>query len=187
MITRNRVVHGIAVLMFVAVASFVSAEIKPIEVTSLDGKRLTVGRGGELPELVMVLATRCPVSNAYNSRMAAIAKEYEGKVKVVGVNPNETEDNAEVIRHAKENGLNFPVYRDPGLKLTEMWKLRVTPEVFLFDKAGKLYYSGRIDDSQEESKIKSQDLRNALDRLLSGKAAIVSETKPFGCSIKRMK
>ena len=64
--------------------------------------------------------------------------------------------------------------------------MRVTPEVYLFDKDGKLFYRGRIDDNQDADKVKSQDLRTAIDMLLAGKTIAVSVTRPFGCSVKRI-
>lgn len=162
------------------------AEIKPMVVKSIDGKEIAVGKNGDKPELVFILATRCPVSNAYNERMASTLKEYGDRVHIVGVNPNETESNEEVIKHASNHGLTFPIYRDPGMKLTDSWGVRVTPEAYLFDKSGKLVYRGRIDDNQDASQVKSFDLRSALEKHLSGKPVPANETRPFGCSIKRV-
>jgi hypothetical protein len=34
--------------------------------------------------------------------------------------------------------------------------------------------------------VKSQDLRRALDAVLAGQAVPVTETKAFGCTIKRV-
>ena len=42
---------------------------------------------------------------------------------------------------------------------------------------------GRIDDSEREAYVKTQDLRQALDAVLAGKSP-VAQTKAFGCSIK---
>ncbi len=169
---------------FIALSAF--AEIGPQSVTTLNGKSVTIGGAGDKPTLVFILATRCPVSNAYNDRMESIDTTYAERMTIVGVNPNETESNAEVASHAKENGLTFPIYRDPAFTLSDAWKVKVTPQAFLFDNSGKLYYSGRIDDNQEEAKVKSQDLRDSIERLLAGKPSINSESHPFGCSIKRL-
>jgi hypothetical protein len=60
-----------------------------------------------------------------------------------------------------------------------------TPHVFIFDKARKLRYQGRIDDVEKPTKTpNSLDTRNALDALLSKKAVPVETTKVFGCSVK---
>jgi thiol-disulfide isomerase/thioredoxin len=58
-----------------------------------------------------------------------------------------------------------------------------TPHVFIFDRARKLRYNGRIDDA-EVKKVKSHDARNAIDALLAGRPVPVEKTRVFGCSTK---
>jgi thiol-disulfide isomerase/thioredoxin len=58
--------------------------------------------------------------------------------------------------------------------------------VFIFDQERKLRYEGRIDNSQREPLVKTQDARNAIDALLAGKAVLVDHTGVFGCSTKWM-
>ncbi|MCX7835780.1 MAG: redoxin domain-containing protein [bacterium] len=166
--------------------SLALAEIKPVIVRSLDGKEVLVGDKNDKPQLIFILATRCPVSNAYNQRMEAIAQDYKDQLIIVGVNPNETESDEEVKNHSVTNQFSFPIYRDPEFKLVNSWKVKVTPEVFLIDTNGKLIYRGRIDDNQEVDKVKSNDLRNAIEKLIHGKAVNGIETRPFGCTIKRI-
>jgi peroxiredoxin len=136
---------------------------------------------------VIFIATKCPVSNAYNGRMAALAKEYAAKgIAVVGVNSNATEPASEVVEHAKKNGLDFPILKDPGNKVADAWGATRTPEVFLLDPKGVVLYHGRIDENQDDPKsVQSPDLRNALDAVLAGRPVPKAETKAFGCTIKR--
>src|SRR6185436_1932144 len=53
-----------------------------------------------------------------------------------------------------------------------------------FDKARKLRFEGRIDESERESLATKHDTRNALDALVAGKEPPVTSTRVFGCSIK---
>ncbi|MEZ4690518.1 MAG: hypothetical protein R3A12_10180 [Ignavibacteria bacterium] len=46
-------------------------------------------------------------------------------------------------------------------------------------------YHGRIDDNKNASEVTSNDLQNAINDFLAGNAIAVSETKAFGCSIKK--
>ena len=139
------------------------------------------------PVLVLFIATQCPVSNAYNERMATIGREYGKKgVTVVGVNSNRQESADEVAQHARTHGFSFPVLKDPKNVQADVFAAKVTPEAFLFDAKGKLAYHGRIDDNREGNAIKSPDLTQALDAVLSGKPAPTPETKAFGCTIKRV-
>jgi len=137
---------------------------------------------------VVFVATKCPVSNAYNTRMAALGKEYAAKgIPLVGINSNKTEPAAEVKEHAEKHGFTFPVLKDEGNKVADAYGASHTPEVFVVDPKGNLIYHGRIDESQDDPKnVKSPDLRNALDAVLAGKPVPAAQTKAFGCSIKRV-
>jgi len=149
----------------------------PVKYSSLKGD-ITV---------VTFVATKCPISNDYNTRMNALYKDYSGKgVKFVFINSNSTEPAAEVEQHAKAN-FSFTVYKDPDNIVADMFGAQVTPEVFVFDKDGILRYHGAIDDSRNESKVTTKSLRAALDAMLSGQAVTTAQTKAFGCTIKRTK
>ena len=137
--------------------------------------------------VVMFIATKCPYSNAYNDRMRQMAEDYAKKdVLFVGVNSNKTEPAEEVLAHAKEHRFGFPLMKDPGNKVADLYDARHTPEVYVVDPSGKLRYHGRIDENYENpEKVTSPDLKNALEALLAGQAVAKAETKAFGCSIKR--
>jgi len=137
---------------------------------------------------VVFVATKCPVSNAYNTRMAALGKEYAAKgIPLVGINSNKTEPVAEVKEHAEKHGFTFPVLKDEGNRIADAYGATHTPEVFVIDPKGNLVYHGRIDENQDEpANVKSPDLRNALEAILGGRPVPAAETKAFGCSIKRV-
>jgi peroxiredoxin len=137
---------------------------------------------------VVFVATQCPVSNAYNTRMAALGKEYAAKgIPLVGINSNKTEPATEVKEHAEKHGFTFPVLKDDGNKIADAYGATKTPEVFVLDPKGNLLYHGRIDENQDDTQgVKSPDLRNALDAVLSGRPVPAAETKAFGCTIKRV-
>src|SRR6266542_1180397 len=138
--------------------------------------------------VVMFIATKCPYSNAYNDRMRDLAAAY-GKQGILfaGINSNKTEPAEEVIAHAKQHGFAFPIMKDAGNKVADLYDARHTPEIFVVDPEGKLRYHGRIDENYENpSKVASPDLKNALDAMLAGRQIAKVETKAFGCSIKRV-
>lgn len=151
---------------------------KDVDLKSFQGSKAVV---------LMFIATQCPVSNAYNERMAALAKDYQAKgVAIVGINSNRQETSAEIAAHAGQHGLTFPILKDVDNVKADQFGAQVTPETYVYDAGWKLRYHGRIDDNQRGDNIQSQDLRNALDAVLSGKDVPVKETKAFGCTIKRV-
>lgn len=157
--------------------SLPDVENKDRSLKSLAGKNGTV---------LLFIAVQCPVSNAYNERMAKLAEDYKAKgIAVVGINANVAEDAAAVKAHAAEHKLSFPILKDPGNKIADRLGATVTPEAYFLDANNKLVYHGRIDNSRNAAQVESNDLRNALDAALSGKAIEKTEAKAFGCSIKR--
>jgi peroxiredoxin len=137
--------------------------------------------------VVMFIATKCPVSNAYNGRMAALQAAYAGKkVGFIGINANKAEPADEVRDHAKENKFGFPVAKDPNNVIADAYGAMVTPEVFVVGKDLTILYHGRIDDSKKEAEVTKKDLAVALDAILAGKKAAADQPKAFGCSIKRV-
>ncbi len=138
--------------------------------------------------VVMFIATRCPVSNAYNGRMAALYADYQKRgFAFVGINSNKAEAASEIKEHAGKNHLAFTILKDPGNLIADKFGATVTPEIFVLSNELQLLYHGRIDDSRREANVKSKDLRDTLDAILAGKSVPVTETKAFGCSIKRIK
>jgi thiol-disulfide isomerase/thioredoxin len=155
---------------------------------AVSGKELDLkSAAGGKATVLMFIATKCPVSNAYNERMVALARDYSGKgVSFVGINSNFNEQE-EIATHAKDNGFPFPVLQDAGNAKADEFGAMVTPEIFVYDTGWKLRYHGRIDDSRDEAKVGTRDLRSTLDALLAGKEVPVVETKAFGCTIKRQR
>jgi len=142
---------------------------------------------GKKAIVIIFIATRCPISNDYNERMVELARTYTPKgVQFLGINSNYIEPTEEVIEHAKKNGFPFPVLKDEGNRVADLYQARVTPEVFLLDSNFVLRYHGRIDDSQNPARVTKRDLQEALDALLAGKEPPVTETRAFGCTIKRV-
>ncbi len=137
--------------------------------------------------VILFIATRCPVSNAYNERMVKLYDEYAPKkVSFLAVNSNKQEDAEEVKEHALKNKFVFPVLKDPQNKIADKYDAQVTPEVYVVDTNLELLYHGNIDDSRRENEIETHTLKNALDEILAGKSVTTQESKAFGCSIKRV-
>ncbi|MFN9800219.1 MAG: thioredoxin family protein, partial [Bacteroidota bacterium] len=72
-------------------------------------------------------------------------------------------------------------------ELANAFGARTTPHVFVFDKNLKLVYRGAIDDNYESpAKVKQSYLLDAISNLAAGKKVDPADTKPVGCSIKRV-
>jgi peroxiredoxin len=141
---------------------------------------------GKNGSVLIFVATKCPVSNAYNERMEKLAQDYNAKgIAVLGINSNVSEPADAVKAHASANHLTFPVLKDPGNKIADRLGATVTPEVFFLDAGNKLLYRGRIDNARDTTQVSTNDLRNALDAALAGKPIEKTTASAFGCTIKR--
>jgi peroxiredoxin len=138
--------------------------------------------------VVVFDATKCPYAIGYKERVAKMGKEYAARgVTFVTINSNKTEASAEVAGDARKHGFAFPVLKDEGNKVADLYGAQKTPEIYVLDPKGTLLYRGRIDETHEEPEnVKSPDLINALEAILAGKPVPAAETKAFGCTIKRV-
>ena len=84
-------------------------------------------------------------------------------------------------------GFPFAVYKDPDNVLADRFDAQVTPESFVIDNNGVIGYHGAIDDNMNESRARTRTLRLPLDALLDGKPVLSTQTKAFGCTIKRVR
>ncbi|MCX6620676.1 MAG: redoxin domain-containing protein [Acidobacteria bacterium] len=151
---------------------------KPVNFSSLRGTG---------PSVVIFVSVNCPVSNAYNERMNALYKAHSSKgVKFVFINSNANETREAVEEHARRH-FAFPVYKDPNNVVADRFGAQSTPEVYLLNAAGTLVYHGHIDDSQQPERVRVNTLRNSLEAVTAGRPLPVSETRAFGCAIKRVK
>jgi len=138
--------------------------------------------------VIIFIATQCPISNAYNTRMVDLYNNYHEKnITVLGINSNKTESIEECKTHAEEHGFKFPVLKDKGNVIADMFEAYHTPEAYVLNsKTFEVLYHGRIDDSRDINNVESKDLATALDEILAGEEISVTSTKAFGCSIKRI-
>ena len=166
----------------------VGSRVADFAVTDLKGNSLNWPALKGDTTVIVFVATKCPVSNGYNERMNAVYRDYAPKgVKFVFINANASEPGAEVEEHARRSGFAFPVYKDQGNVVADMFNAQVTPETFVVDASGTIRYHGYIDDSLNPARVQKQGLRPAIDAVLSGQPVANSETKAFGCTIKRQK
>ncbi len=143
---------------------------------------------GKKAILLMFISTKCPVSNAYNQRLAKLYEDYAEKdIAILGINSNRNETADMINAHAAKNGFKFPILIDKNNVIADQLDAKVTPEAFLLSNGLTLLYHGHIDDSQREVQVKKTGLRDALNELLAGKQVTDKLTKPFGCSIKRIR
>ncbi len=167
----------------------------------VDGKQYCLDDFGDQTLLVVVFTcNHCPSAQAYETRIQKLVTDYRDRgVALVAISPNDAlavrldelgytdvGDSLEDMKiRSKDQGFTFPyLYDGQTQAASRAYGPVATPHVFIFDKARKLQYSGRIDDSAKPEQVTSHDTRAALDALLVGRPVPVPTTKTFGCSVK---
>ena len=165
----------------------IGATVEDFTLPDADGKEQSLNSlKGKNGSVLIFVATKCPVSNAYNERMEKLAQDFKARgVNVIGINANAAETAAAVKAHAAQNNLNFPVLKDPANKIADRLGASVTPEAYFLDGNNKLVYRGRIDNAKEVTNVNSSELRDAIEATLAGKPVAKTTATAFGCSIKR--
>jgi peroxiredoxin len=203
---RNLVAVSSAAMMFTMAGAVALAEpeSKPLALgatapmastklkNSIDGKPVSISDvKGSKGTLVVFTCNGCPYAKAWEERIVELGNGYSKKgVGAILVNSNDPtiadKDTPELMRaRAKERGMQVPYAVDEGSSVAKAFGATVTPEAFLFDKAGKLVYHGTIDDNHKEaSKVSKRYLKDALEAVVSGKPVPAAETKSLGCGIK---
>ena len=88
----------------------------------------------------------------------------------------------------KEKSFATAVLIDESGELGRLYKAKVTPHMYIIDQNAKLVYKGAIDNIRS---TKTKDVaratnfvKEALSQLRSNEVIRLSDTKPYGCSIK---
>ncbi|MDQ8020468.1 MAG: thioredoxin family protein [Moraxellaceae bacterium] len=142
--------------------------------------------------LVAFISNVCPFVKLIDESFNQFAKDYAARgLKIVAINSNaeeikEGEGAAAIAETARSLGYAFPYLRDESQKVAEAYDARCTPDFFLYDGEGKLYYHGQFDDARPKNGIEPNgaSLRAAVDALLAGKPAPAAQTQSIGCNIK---
>lgn len=142
--------------------------------------------------LVMFICNHCPYVKHINAGLVAFARDYMPKgLAVVAISSNDAEkypDDApdKMAQHKAEQGYDFPYLYDEDQSVAKAYRAACTPDLFLFDSAGRLVYRGQFDASRPGNSmpVTGEDLRAAADALLAGQRVAVEQIPSLGCNIK---
>lgn len=138
------------------------------------------------------LGTECPLVKTYAPRLNQLAKQFGPRdVIFLGIDSNQQDSMEELRQFAREFAIEFPLFKDEGNLVADLFGALRTPEVFVLDSDAQVRYRGRIDDQfgvgyQRPAPTRS-DLAMALEELLSGDPVGTVETEAVGCFIGRVR
>ena len=130
---------------------------------------------------------KCPVALSYNDRINGLQDKYFNKgVVVFGVASAANETQAEIRANIANLNLKVPVLLDAEGKFAELLGATHSPGVFVFDEDGILRYRGAMDNNKKVGENgRVAYVEDAIDAILAKRPVAPSETRLFGCSIRR--
>jgi peroxiredoxin len=167
--------------------------IPSFRLSDLDGKTVLADDFRGAPALLVAfICNHCPFARHIRQDFSRFAAEYQKRgLAVVAINSNDVaafpEDGPEGMQHeARDAGYTFPYLYDESQEVAKAFRAACTPDLFLFDRAGKLVYRGQFDDSRPGNGIPvtGKDLRGAADAVLAGQPVPTTQRASAGCNIK---
>jgi peroxiredoxin len=179
----------------------IGAAAPDFDLPGVDGRTHSLKEYADARALVIVFTcNHCPTAQAYEDRLQKLHDDFAPKgAALVAISPNDPKavrldelgytdlsDSLEEMKiRARERHFTFPYLYDGDTQaVSHLYGPTATPHVFVFDRARKLRFAGRVDDGENPAKVTVSDARNAIDAVLAGKPVPVEKTKVFGCSIK---
>ena len=158
-----------------------------------NGKMVSLADFSPKPALLVAfICNHCPFVKLVAAGFADLAKEYVRRgVAVVAINANDVanyhdDSPAKMAEEVKLRGYTFPYLYDETQAVAKAYGAACTPDFYVFDKERKLVYRGQMDSSRPSSglPVTGEDLRAALDAVLTGKPVPAQQKPSIGCNIK---
>lgn len=170
----------------------IGAQAKDFELPATDGKTYTLSDFNDSKVLVVFFTcNHCPyVIGSDEVTRATVEKYAPLGVRFVGINSNSKntypdDDFDHMVARMEEHKFPWLYLYDESQQVALDYGALRTPHFYVFDADRTLIYTGRaVDSPKDTSKMTINDLENALDEHLAGKAVSVPLTNPLGCNVK---
>lgn len=148
---------------------------------------------GKKAVVVMFICNHCPYVKHIQEGLINFTHSFEKNkdVAFIAINSNDAknypEDSPEKMKIAGEKlGFNFPYCFDESQEIAKAYQAACTPDFYILDSQLKVAYRGQMDDSRPGNGIpvSGNDLKAAIEALLSGQSVSSNQKASIGCNIK---
>lgn len=139
--------------------------------------------------VVVFITTDCPIANYYQPTLSRMTDDYANQgVQFYLCHSDRDTKLEEALEHTADFKPRAHVLLDNEQAIARRLEAKVTPEAFLVTREGTVAYRGRINDlyadyGKRRNTPRTNDLRDAVDRLLAGKPIETAVTRAIGCYI----
>ncbi len=168
------------------------AQAPDFKLPATDGHTYSLADFAHVKALVIFFTcNHCPfvVGSDETTRQTAMRFAPQG-VRFVAINANSRQTYPEdsfdhMVERMQQNQFPWVYLHDESQSVARAYGALRTPHFYLFDADRKLVYTGRgIDSPRDPTKMKVNDLANALEDHLAGRPLRVPLTNPIGCNVK---
>ncbi len=144
---------------------------------------------------VVFVGTDCPLAKLYAPRLEDLHQKLSSKgVALLAINSNRQDSMTKVGAFARIHELSYPVLKDAGNEVADLFEAERTPQAFVLDRDRTIRYVGRIDDQYglgatsgyAKPSLEHSDLADAIEEVLAGKQVSTPVTEATGCIIGRV-
>jgi len=142
--------------------------------------------------VIMFICNHCPFVKHVNTELVKLSNDYLALgVSFIAISSNDAvnypEDSpAKMKEYALLLGYPFPYLYDETQEVAKAYDAACTPDFFIFNDTMNCVYRGQLDDSRPSNgkPLTGNDIRNALDAILSGNPVSAIQKPSIGCNIK---
>jgi hypothetical protein len=161
-----------------------------LQIRGVDGSVLRPLEPTGLANVLLFVATDCPISNGYAPEIQRICSGAAAKgiscalvYEDAGVTATTVRKHLDEYRYRQ-----IPAAIDRDGRLAERVRAAVTPEAVVVGRRGEVLYRGRIDNlyaalGRPRQAVTAHDLQDALNAVAGGRQVPTAETEPLGCYI----
>jgi len=164
----------------------------PFSLPATDGRTYSMSDFADAKVLVIFFTcNHCPYVTGSDEVTRKTAERFASQgVRFVAINSNSVNTYAEdsfphMIERMREHKFPWTYLHDESQEVARAYGALRTPHFYVFDSDRNLVYTGRgVDSPRDASRIKVNDLANALEDAVAGRKPRVSMTNPIGCNVK---
>jgi thiol-disulfide isomerase/thioredoxin len=160
---------------------------------TLSGKNLSLGElKSDRATVILFICNHCPFVKHVDAGIVKLAQDYQAKgISFIAISSNDIEnypqDAPDLMKvEAERVGYSFPYLFDETQEVAKAYQAACTPDFYIFDGNLKCVYRGQMDDSRPGNAlpVTGNDIRQALEALLSNQAVSEDQKPSLGCGIK---
>ncbi|MDO5510690.1 MAG: thioredoxin family protein [Weeksellaceae bacterium] len=144
--------------------------------------------------VLVFICNHCPFVKHILDRMVELAHAAMDRgLGFVAVSSNDVvsfpEDSfGNMKKLAAEKNFRFPYLYDASQEVAKAYDAACTPDIYVFNGKGKLYYRGQFDETRPmQGEATGDDLQNAINSLLNDEEPPANQIPSLGCGIKWIK